>query len=297
MLTFYVPPGIGDFSAMYAKLCNVDREIVIRSSNDSPNRLSPFLDLLPKIKNGGYAAHTAMLPVQSTIPPGTDVMSLEDGDYFLSINSFMEEGGKLADWIPGETTYHYEMKNAEHVVEAHKFLDTLPKGPKIGVYCSAYGNSRHWGFWDWSMWRTFLQGVIDILPKNAQYLLIGAEYDLAISEVLHAWMQSNEIQSHLLLGQFHIGATIEMIRQMDYLFAFPSGLGFLADVVNTPNMMWFPINLELMMGTFLDPVNYESGKSFHTFFSSPEIAFERFKSVGLKHLEEAWRLSSKSQNT
>lgn len=288
-LTFYVPPGIGDFSAMYAKLCNIDRPMEIRTSNDSPNRLSPFLDLLPKVKNTGYAGHTAMLSVGQTIPPGTDIASLKDGDYFLSINRWLEEGGKVADWIPGNTNYHYEINNAEEVKSANEFLThALPedRGPIIGVYCSAYGNSRHWGFWDYALWRKFLEMVAAILPENTQFLFVGAEYDLAISDMLHGWMQSIGKQSHLLLGQFHIGSTIEMIRQMDYFFVFPSGLGFLADVVGTPHTMWFPPNLEPMMGTFTDPENYLTHKSYHSLFSTPEEAFERFKKFGLEFVEE-----------
>lgn len=287
-LTFYVPPGIGDFSAMYAKLCNIDREIVIKSSNDSPNRLSPFLDILPKIKNGGYAGHDAMIAVGQTLPSGTDLCSLPDGDYFLSINSWLEEGNKVVDWIPGKTSYHYEICNEQYKKHSEEFLNSLwlQESPIIGVYCSAYGNARHWGFWTYLEWRNFLEKIITVVPKDSQFVFLGAEYDLQIAEFLHTWMAACGIPSYLTLGVFHIGATIELIRNLDYLFAFPSGLGFLADVVDTPNMMWFPKHLEPMMGTFCDPENYESHQSFHSLFSDAETAFERFRKNGLKFLED-----------
>lgn len=284
-LTFFVPPGIGDFSAMYSKLCNTGREIVIRSSNDSPNRLSPFLDILPKIKNGGYSGHGAMYAVEQTLPPGTDLMSLPDGEYFLAINKWLEDGGKVSEWIPGETSYHYSVETQSYVTQDILEL-TCANGPLVGVYCSAYGNSRHWGFWGYEEWRRFLEKVVEVLPKETRYLFLGAEYDVQIAELLHGWMESVGIQSHLLLGAFHIGATIEVIGALDYFFVFPSGLGFLADVVNTPHVMWFPKHLTPMMGTFCDPENYASGRTIHSVFSEPEPAFESFKNSGLRFLEE-----------
>lgn len=298
MLTFYVPPGIGDFSAMYTKLCNIDREMIIRTSNDSPNRMAPFLEILPKVKDGGYAAHNCMVPVEGTLPPGTDLASLEDGHYLLAINRHLEMGGKVADWVPGKIDYHFKMNLAEHSHKATEFLHySLPlynRAPIVGIYCSAYGNARHWSFWTYDKWRTFLELVTETLPKDTQYIFLGAEYDVQIAEHLYGWMESVGLQSHLTLGAFHIGTTIEVIRQLDYFFVFPSGLGFLADVVNTPNMMWFPKHLSPMMGTFCDPENYESKRSYHSMFSEPEFAFEQFKMVGLRILEEKWQSQKSS---
>jgi hypothetical protein len=287
-LTLYVPPGIGDFSAMYSKLCNLNREIYIRTSNDSPNRLSPFLELLPNLKDAGYAGHDAMVAVSNTLPPGTDLSSIQDGDYFLAINRFLEEGGRVADWVPGKTTYHYKMNLWDYPEKADEFFLTIParRGPIVGVYCSAYGNARHWGFWTYEKWRTFLELVSSVLPEDTQYIFLGAEYDVQIAEQLQVWMEAVGLQSHLTLGLFHIGTTIEIIRNLDYFFVFPSGLGFLADVVDTPHMMWFPHHLSPMMGTFCDPENYEARQSFHLEFSEPESAFKRFKEVGLRFLED-----------
>jgi len=250
--------------------------------------LSPFLEILPGIKDGGYAGHNAMISVSGTLPPHTDLSVLADGDYFLSINNWLEDGGKVADWIPGETTYHYEMLTEVNAQAAESFLHEISGWPLIGVYCSAYGNARHWGFWTYKEWREFLEKVVAVLSVNhsAQFIFLGAEYDLQIAEFLHEWMAASGISSYLTLGSFHIGTTIEIIRRLDYLFSFPSGLGFLADVVDTPNLMWFPQHLKPMMGTFCDPENYEARQSFHTLFATPETAFQQFKLNGLKFLED-----------
>lgn len=288
-LVFYVPPGIGDFSAMYAKLCNIDRPIAIRASMDQPMRISPFLDLLPKIQNAGYASHGALASVQNTLPPGTDLRSLPDGDYFLSINHWLEEGNRLEKWVPGPTTFHYNFAiPSEDGIHAKLRLEPTKDAPLIGVYTSAYGNSRHWGFWDWQLWRDFLAEISECVPKETCFVFIGAEYDLAISEVIHKWMQEYKFNSLYLVGETEIGATIEIIRRLDYLFSFPSGIGFLADVVNTPNTMWFPKLLNPMRYTFIDPVNIDNGKTVHNLFTNPEDAVFEFKEgSGLKQFQHS----------
>jgi hypothetical protein len=286
-LDIYVPPGIGDFSAMYAKLCGIEREIIVHPAADEPQRLSPFLDILPRIKNGGIAAHSANAALANTLPPGVDLSVLKDGDYFLSVNEWLESGHMIADWIPGKIDYHYPISIS---LERKAAVDTLMYTattfvPKIGIYCSAYGNSRHWGFWGFEEWMVFLKKVCACFPENTMYVFIGAEYDVQISEHLVKWMREEGKIAVNAVGALHIASTTYLISKLDYFFVFPSGLGFLADVVRTPHLMWFPPNLKKMMGTFCDPEQYESGQTMHQPFATPDQAFENFKPA-LKRIEE-----------
>lgn len=283
MLELLVPPGIGDFSAMYAKLCKINRPLTIYSAGDEPQRLGPFLDILPRIKNGGYGSFTATHSLALTLAPGTDIASLDDGTYYLSINNWLEEGGKVENWIPGPIDYHYSFNRATSLLEpAWAFLDGLSDGPNIGIYCSAYGNARHWGFWGPVEWREFLEMLRQTLPENTNYIFIGAEYDVQIAEELYLWMNAIGCNAHLTLGAFHIGGTAEVIAALDYFFVFPSGLGFIADVVETPHTMWFPKHLEKMMGTFTDPATY-GRRTFHRLFQTPEEAFADFQLTGREY--------------
>jgi len=296
-LTFRVPPGIGDFSAMYSKLCGIDRDIIIEPSIDYPHRAIPFLNILPKVKAFGYGAFGCALAIGQTLNPGTDLGSLPHGEYFLSINEWLENGGTVEDWIPGPTNYHYDMNIPEHDIKAaQETIERISvrKFPLIGVYCSAYGNSRHWGFWGPQEWIEFLRGIAERFNGKCHFIFIGAEYDLGISEVIRNWMlEQNEganqdyYHTAYLIGQHEIGATIEIIRHLDYFFAFPSGLGFLADVVNTRHTMWFPKNLDLMRYTFTDPSNRDT-VTRHDLFMSPEDALKRFSSLE----EHVWQRSA-----
>jgi hypothetical protein len=86
------------------------------------------------------------------------------------------------------------------------------------------------------------------------------------------------------LGSFHIGGTIELIHALDYFFVFPSGLGFLADVVMVPHTMWFPPHLKPMMGTFCDPELYETSRTHHALFSPPQEAFTDWLQYGCQFI-------------
>lgn len=289
-LRFFVPPGIGDFSAMYSKLCNIDREIVICPARDGPNRLAPFLDILPKVKTGHYAAHSSGAAVSQTLPPGTDLRSLPDDDYFLSINTWLEEGNRVEDWVPGETSFHYDFNIPQKDLEqSRKLLEPLGDAPRIGLYTSAYGNSRHWGFWGWREWANFIDYIVQLVPAETQFIFIGAEYDLAISEIVHGGLLSKYVNSNYFVGLTEIGATVEIIRNFDYFFTFPSGLGFIADVVNTQHTMWFPPNLDKMRYTFVDPGNIGL-RTRHQIFSTPEEAAEEFANNGVLDFTLSWRL-------
>lgn len=288
MLTFRVPPGIGDFSAMYMKMCSWDREVAIEPSHDQPQRISPFLEILPKVKDAGYGIFGSGMPLLYTLPPGSALEYLPDGEYFLSINEWLESGRSAADWIPGPTNYHYEMSISEGLkLPANTLLSQLEDNWLVGIYTSAYGNSRHWGFWGLHDWWTFISEVAKILPKNTVFVFIGASFDVELSEKLHHRCMHGGIRSVNTLGQFHIGSTIELIRSLDYFFVFPSGLGFLADVVKTPHVMWFPEHLKKMMHTFTDPELARIGQTVHRLFEPTKVAVEEFKRNGMGFLRRS----------
>lgn len=285
-LTFFIPPGIGDFSAMYAKLSLVDREIIVCPSMDNPQRIGPYLDILPKIKNGGYRAHGANASLVHTLSPGTDLNFLENGEYFFAINSWLEEGKKVADWIPGPTDYHYDFSISDELRDQVKLaLFPVIGKPLVGIYSSAYGNARHWGFWGVQEWYQFIEMIRPMLPKDVVFVFIGADFDIDLTEQLYQLCAATGIEAISTVGQFHIGATIELIKLLNYFFAFPSGLGFLADVVRTPHLMWFPPHLDPMRYTFTDPET--SGlQSMHSLFCDPETSKMIFETCGLRYFRE-----------
>lgn len=288
MLTFKVPPGIGDFSAMYSKMSSIKRDIQILVTRDGPSRLIPFLQILPNIKSYDYGMFGTMITLEQTLPPGTDLASLPDGEYWLSINNWLERGGSVDRWVPGPTDYHFPMNIEPALISAaQNTLSKVDTSPMIGIYTSAYGNARHWGFWGPQEWFEFLKQLRTFIPSDTVFIFIGAEFDLGISAEVYAMCQAANIPSLFTVGDFHIGSTIEVIRHLDYFFAFPSGLGFLADVVNTPSLMWLPGHLMNMKHTFTDPINNTSGRTLHEPYMTPQQQAHLFNSgTGRRFFEE-----------
>lgn len=286
MLEFFVPPGIGDISWLYSKLTQLARErrIGFRIGASSVNRSGPFVDLLPDIVNLGYGDHLYPYPHLS---PDEDLSRLDDGVYGICANPYLEAGRKLQaiySWQP--TDYHYPLRisDAERQ-QAASFIDERHGRPRIGLYASSSMHRGEWSFWEVHDWLVFVQMLSSRYPEAAFYV-IGAEYDdrtmLIAGEMARLkWNVANGV------GRFGIGATIEVIRRLDYFFSFPSGLGILADVVNTPCLMWYPRwNKDLFIDTYADPVNVDLGRHLNQLYVEPNEAFCYFLARGEKWLLE-----------
>jgi hypothetical protein len=289
MLHFTVPAGIGDFLAMYMKLSCLKREdeIVISATGDSPRRLLPLLMILPRVQAGGYTPWGSGDILRATLPPGTDLETLPDGDYPLAINGHLEGGGTVDSWVPGPIDYHPAFSTPDSLVDpVLTLLEAHPDRPLVGIYTSAYGNARHWGFWGVGEWWRFMERLHQILPPETLYVFIGAEYDAELAPEVMAKCTEHGVPYINTMGQFHIGATAELIRRLDYFFVFPSGLGFIADIVRTPNCMWFPPHLSKMRHTFSDPRQNITNQNLHLLFQSPEQTIETWEALGKVHFCE-----------
>lgn len=286
MLHFVVPGGIGDFLAMYLKLVCLKRDdqIIISPSGDGPRRLLPLLTILPRVTPGGYHEFSNGDVMMQTLPPGTDLETLDEGDYCLSINKWLEGGGTVDSWVPGRIDYHPPFATPDALADpVFDLLERYPDRPLVGIYTSAYGNSRHWGFWGVDQWWEFLNLVFEAVPKETLFIFLGAEYDGELSPRLMQKLDRPYVDT---LGKFHIGATTELIRRLDYFFVFPSGLGFIADMTSTPNLMWFPKHLAKMAYTFVDPEHKDSLLTLHQYFETPLQAFEKWCVIGRRHFQE-----------
>lgn len=71
----------------------------------------------------------------------------------------------------------------------------------------------------------------------------------------------------------HIGVTIETIRRLDSFVAYPSGLGILGDVLDTPTVMFYwPDFHDPFINTYADPKNVASGRHLNLLFCPPNDA-------------------------
>jgi len=252
-----------------------------------------FVDLLPNIVNRGYSNIPYHMILNSLLPTDTELWALEDDRrYHISLNLHLEGGGALADAFPAqETAYHYEMKLPPIVNGSPAFqLQQLGSQLKIGFYCSSYAHRKDVLFWTVPEWVLFFACVRKIYPK-AQFVALGAGYDDRTHDVFRA-LSKQGFYATAFFDQ-HIGETVNVLKELDYFFAFPSGLGILADVVDTPCMMWFWGNLpgwEHMSGLFgkyADPQNVQSFRHITAPYSSVKESFDRFVKHGMQHIRKA----------
>ncbi len=292
-LVFTVPPGIGDISWVYSKIIDIakERPVSLMIENSPPPRSKPFVDLLPYVKNLGYA------------PPGigsphheqreTDLAALPNGHYKLFVNEWLEQGIRIENIFPRQKThYHYDLKISDQDKNlGSRMLDVWMKGhPKIGLYASNYHHGPM-GFWDYPEWAELASGIRDIYP-NVCFVCIGAEYDKK-TKLLYNHMKITGFNVLSAVGTYNIGATLELIRRLDYFFAFPSGLGIMADVLNIPCTMWYWKGctgnwggcMDTFINSYADPENVASRKHINLFYNTVQESLDVFAEFGIRWIK------------
>ena len=292
-LLLVVPPGIGDISWVYSKVCDLagQRRIAFRLCGDQPFRGKEFVDLLPGIINYGYANVAYDKIRDKLLPVRMDLAALTSGNlYNISLNPHLEGGAVLSEAFPQQSTsYHYAMKLPAITAGTPAFqLQQVDKSRlKIGFYCSSYAHREDIVFWKVPGWLKFLKLVREQYPE-ALFVAVGAPYDDRTKEVVTALVgEGFDVSAYF--GQ-HIGETLNIMKQFDYFFSFPSGLGILSDVINIPCMMWFWGNLDGwervrgLPGKYADPANVVSGRHITAPYVSVDASFKLFMDKGAQHV-------------
>ena len=293
-LVFEVPPGLGDITWCYTKIKSIiapNRNISFKICSNPPFRGYDFVDLLPNITNAGYGSSYTSTLVQA-LPYDTDLSSLKSGTYPITMNPGLESGQHISTLFPAQKTHHHFRLNTTAAQEhkAQSYMLTAKRHdedhPVIGFYCSSYAHRPDLGFWSPDEWLLFLKMIQDILP-TATFIALGAKYDDRTFDVYSKAVQAG-LNITSALGTADVGTTALLINKMDYFFAFPSGLGIIADVVQTPCMMWYWSNLVPKNANFLnsyaDLDNIKSGFHINLPYIKVLSSVDAFVDSGLKHI-------------
>lgn len=294
MLVFTVPPGIGDIAWPYSKVIDIaqKRPVGFKIANNEPKRALLFVDLLPYIKNLGYAEHGWPSPYLTTLPINTDLESLPNGNYSLFMNEYLEQGNRIEAIFPKQKThFHYDLNiSTEDKAIAKLILDNMQGYPKIAFYASSYAHRTDVGFWDHLEWVRFIKEVNKLYP-NACFVAIGANYDNKTT-IIYNFLREDKINVVSAVGLCNIGATFEILKNVNYFFSFPSGLATVSDTFQTPTLMFYWKNVscnaggttDAFLNSYADPENVASGKHLNVFYTSVENALEIFKDKGMKFI-------------
>lgn len=291
-IIFEVPPGLGDISWCYSKIRDLvfTKRVGFRICNDKPLRSLDFVSLLVGVDNLGFGRSYADTR-KVLLPYDTDLMALGPGTYAISLNPWLEAGKRIELAFPKQTThYHYQMVTSfeqRRKAEAVMRLASPDDQPVVGFYCSSYAHRPDLGFWDAKEWVQFLTMVRDLIP-DVRFVALGAKFDDKTMDT-YKLMVAAGFNVTSAIGTFDCGASIELIHRLDYFFAFPSGLAILADVVNTPCMMWYWSNVlkefANFPNTYADPDTIRQHYHINLPYIKAQESFNHFRLWGLPHLK------------
>ena len=284
MRTIITTQGIGDILWVFMKLVNQPEKINWKISDSLPQRGEQVFKLFPqltesfeyipqagykKVKRNGYWGKWADAPQ----------------NFYLEANSLLELGHRIEKFLPDlPTTYKldyattYEDEGTALELLCFDYIDTdcgkLYGGmiePLIGIYTSAYSNARHWGGWQAHEWLQ-LVNMINKLDKGYKFVLIGAEYDIGIPELI---MQSLKPEQYInTIGQ-PLSVVIEILKRLDCFIGFPSGLSIINETLAAKQtVMFYPPHLKKLINAWPDPERIENGSYKGCEFCDPKLIFD-----------------------
>lgn len=299
---YCLPGGIGDISWIYTKWCNFSRMTGWKvlwsvAGKDKPLRGGDLVQLLPEVYWGGYLedreswqVHSQCLPTKWPDTMGGFGFLVKPYVQNLSANIHLELGNPLSEWMPMlPINYHYSLGIKPDDQRAAESLIASMSKPTIAVYVSNRDKDNQkncgWALWDVDTWCKFLNDILHTPGcENASFVFLGAEYDrdktTAVCNQLGIYMSpATEKRRQLLIGE-SLGKALWSIAKCNYMFAYPGGLGILANVLRVPSMMMLPWLLKKLETVYADPLDMASG--LHKVWADPKPAevLEWFRKIG-----------------
>lgn len=277
MRTITTCPGIGDFLWLAMKLQSTAERFKIVMSGGMPQRGHQVRALLPDlVGDHEYGPVIPYATVNTNSIQNTKRLwsQINEQGFYLSINSHLEGGKRIEEFLPDLDT-SFRLRYYTTAEDKSSAVRLVPAGaPHIGLYTSAYNNSRNWGFWNEKQWFSLVR-MLHKANKDFVFVVIGAEWDVDLSTKLIKLMKDNRIP-HVNTVGYELGTVLECMRRFVYAFYFPSGLPILSETGGGSDCAMFypPDKLPKMPGTWCDPRRRENGGFKECFFCTPEQIYD-----------------------
>lgn len=247
-----VPPGIGDFSWLWSKLCTSEDRYFIEYADTGPDRLGPFLALLPKEKiigfqkNANYRVNFSTNLLEMSLHPVTtpgkpafsvpsratryqDLQRDSGRLWYVEANTHLERGNRIEKWFPElDTDLHYRINGVENGAKEDIFI----------VHLSSFKMFKIWKTYDINQ----NIEIIDMLQKTTGLtpVFIGAEYDDFAKACYEQYATSHTARS--VIGQTPdvLSALNTIVKSRFFLGSVSSGMTMLANVLGVPSASWWP---------------------------------------------------------
>lgn len=261
-----IPCGIGDASWVYSKLRHLPEatgyEVWLSMPDADPKRGHQLIELLPDVDWAGYETGWRNEDVfQKTLPGDARPEEFRVGEWnALEVNTWLEKGNRLADWLPDLTTdYHYPISiPAACREQASELLEGLPEF-RIAVYVSNRDKEKYpqWSLWSVPEWVIVLRSLAQSVGREVGFVFLGAAYD---HDKTYAVMD-HVIGGHRSVGVigYPLATALACLESCDLFLSYPSGIGILANVLRVPGIMLLPAPLLPMEEAYADPTDLANG--------------------------------------
>ena len=224
---------------------------------------------------------------------------MSNGIINVAPNLFLEQGHKLADWMPLlPMDYHYHLATPQaELDEGEQLIDQMPR-PIVAVYVSNRDKDRldgGWGLWNAQDWLRVLLSISQSrLASGCSFLFLGAEWDRDKTTDVSSAL-ADKLGRKAARRRIHhcvarpLGVALHALRRANYFVAYPSGIGILANVLRVPGVMLLPWSLAKLAESFADPVDIATGHYRAWPGAQPGEAAEWICEVGMRQVLESWR--------
>ncbi len=267
-LTVHVPAGIGDIAWVMMKLqqalgSNGTCDLLV--SGEGPKRGLEFAELYPCVKSVKYSdvGYQEIHKKSRAKDSGSLELDFENGQpIYLSANSHLELGNRIESYLP-HYPVKYDLHNLDHLgYQGPPMHDDVFK---IGIYPSSYKTNKEWNCGTPEIWCDRIEALhshfVQRVGGDVQFFLIGAVFDRRFATEIERIMSKRKLKYMTnTVGLLHISTTIQMIDCLDVLVSFPSGIGIIGSMVDTPTVMMMPTHLRPMEYKWVDPKAVSQGR-------------------------------------
>lgn len=263
--------GIGDFIFLAQKLINQPDKFDWVIPSSKPQRAHQLATMLPQIINSmSFEDGLGYSKIKQKSYHGK--WAGTPNEFYLQANTMLEEGRRVERFLPdlGTSFVLPYMTSENDRATAEEYL-WEPNLKYIGIYTSSHATSQYMSGWGFKEWFELIKTLEKHTP-DTKFVLLGASWDVGISEKLMAAMKPHDYIN--TIGQ-PLPVVVEILKHLDCFIGFQSGLSIINETIAAKQtVMLYHNKLERLINAWPDPARIENGSYKGCVFCDPAKVFE-----------------------